>query len=734
MFKKSDLQQINQNYISEEFCNELSISLTPTDYVNGFGIRPGLYRNYGALVTPGGVSFTVHSTKATAIQLALFRLNASEPWAIIPFPDIYRIGNVHSMIVFGLDINTFEYAYLVDGPYDPKNGLLFDATRYLLDPYAKSVTGQRFCLDQGKKRKAYRAIVDLNDFDWKNHRAPMIPMGDLIIYELHVGGFTKAASSGVEHPGTFAGLAEKIPYLKELGINAVELMPIFEFDEELDMRFFAGRPLPNFWGYNTVGFFAPHTGYNLSNKPSRIGDDLKELIRQLHENGIEVILDVVFNHTAEGNEEGPFISFKGFDNSVYYMLTPDGKYYNFSGCGNTFNCNHPSVQNLIMDCLRYWVTEYRVDGFRFDLASILGRDENGEPMYHPPLLRNLTHDPILANVKLIAEAWDAGGLYQVGHFSTHKRWSEWNDQYRDDLRCFLKGDPGLAHVVAERIAGSHDLYNPVRRGHNASVNFITCHDGFTLYDLFAYNEKHNLANGWNNTDGANINNSWNCGVEGETDDTDIQALRQRMARNACAVLLASQGTPMLLAGDEFGRSQKGNNNPYCQDNEVSWVDWQLLDENRELFEFFKKMITLRKNIPVLRDSNLKALCGLPAYSKHGTEPWYLDMAPDTHYVGVMLASRENENCQDEIAYLGINAHWLPQVIRLPDLPAGFFWKMAVNTGLPHGQDCETEVPKMKKVGPTIELHPRSVLLLLAVARSENDSATELAAAKKINKN
>jgi glycogen operon protein len=442
---------------------------------------------------------------------------------------------------------------------------------------------------------------------------------------------------------------------------------------------------------------------------------LKKLIRELHENNIEVILDVVFNHTAEGNEEGPFLSFKGFDNAVYYMLTPDGKYYNFSGCGNTFNCNHPIVQNLIMDCLRYWVTEYRVDGFRFDLASILGRDNNGEPMCHPPLLRNLAFDPILAHVKLIAEAWDAGGLYQVGKFSSHNRWSEWNGKYRDDLRRFLKGDTGLAHIVAERIYGSHDLYDPVRRGHEASVNFITCHDGFTLHDLFTYNQKHNEANGWNNMDGENNNNSWNCGVEGETDDSNIQALRNRMARNACTVLLASQGTPLLLAGDEFGRSQGGNNNPYCQDNEISWLDWKQLGENRELFEFFKKMIELRKNHPVLRNSKLSASCGLPAFSKHGTEPWYLDPAPETRFLGVMLASRNAQDSQDEIAYIGINTYWQPQVIRLPDLPAGLFWKLAVDTGLPFGQDCETQLNKMKKVGPIMELQPRSVILLFAVA-------------------
>ncbi|WP_204243803.1 glycogen debranching protein GlgX [Trichococcus ilyis] len=725
MLEKSDSEQIAKRVDGEEFTNETKGIAIPTDHINGFYMRPGLYRNFGVVVTPGGVSFTVHSRKASSIQLALFKPNASEPYVLIPFPENYRIGNVHSMIVFGLDIETFEYAYLVDGPYNPKKGLIFDATRYLLDPYAKAITGQKLYVDQKKNRKGYRALVSINDFDWGNQRSPMISMGDLIIYEIHVRGFTKDTSSGVQAPGTFSGLAEKIPYLKELGINAVELMPIFEFDEISD-RLVEGKGLADYWGYNTVGFFAPHTSYIHDKGINRTGDDLKELIRKLHENNIEVILDVVFNHTAEGNEEGPFLSFKGFDNAVYYMLPPDGKYYNFSGCGNTFNCNHPIVQNLIMDCLRYWVTEYRVDGFRFDLASILGRDQNGEPMCHPPLLRNLAFDPILAHVKLIAEAWDAGGLYQVGKFSSHNRWSEWNGKYRDDLRRFLKGDTGMAHIVAERISGSHDLYDPVRRGHEASVNFITCHDGFTLRDLFAYNQKHNEANGWNNMDGENNNNSWSCGVEGDTDDPDIQALRNRMARNACTILLASQGTPLLLAGDEFGRSQGGNNNPYCQDNEISWLNWKLLEENRNLFEFFKKMIALRKKHQVLRNSKLPASCGLPASSKHGTEPWYLDPAPETSFLGVMLASRNAQDSQDEIAYVGVNSHWMSQIIRLPDLPSGLFWKLAVDTGLPSGQDCETQMDKMKKVGPTMELQPRSVILLFAAESCTTDPEIEQA--------
>ncbi|PTQ82226.1 glycogen operon protein [Trichococcus patagoniensis] len=696
-----------------KYVHSLNQIFTPTDNMNGFDIRPGFYESFGSVMMPEGVSFTVYSNNATSIKLALFKKGAQEPYALIPFPEKYRIGNVHSMFVFGLDIRQFEYAYLVDGPYSPEEGLIFDGSKYLLDPYAKVVAGESFDPGNEKRETHYLGRVYASNFDWGNQTSPVIPMNEMIIYEMHVRGFTNSPSSGVHLPGTFAGLADKIPYLKELGINTVELMPIFEFDEIHDITVAKEKGLEDYWGYNTVGFFSPHSDYASEAEHNRQGDELKDLIRKLHENDIEVILDVVFNHTAEGNEEGPFLSFKGLDNSVYYMLMPDGKYFNFSGCGNTFNCNHPIVQNFILDCLRYWVTEYRVDGFRFDLASILGRDENGNPLTHPPLLNNLACDPILANVKLIAEAWDAGGLYQVGKFSYSKRWSEWNGQYRDDVRRFLKGDAGLAHTVAERIAGSHDLYNPDLRGHNASVNFITCHDGFTLHDLFAYNQKHNEANGWANTDGEDYNNSWNCGFEGETEDAAIQSLRKRMVRNACTVLLASQGTPLLLAGDEVGRTQGGNNNAYCQDNEVSWFDWHLLEGNRDLFEFFKKMIHLRKEHPVLRDSTLPAACGLPDSSIHGHEPWYLDPSPEVRYVGIMLAGRNTEHDQDEIAYLGINSHWMEQPIRLPDLPDGLCWKLAVDTSLPAGEDCTTQVEQMRKIGTEMTLQPRTVILLFA---------------------
>ena len=525
--------------------------LKPLDTICGFQVRPGFFLDFGATVIPGGVNFTIQSHKATSCELLLFHREAEEPFAVLPFPDNYRIGFCYSMIVFGLDIEEFEYAYRLDGPYDEKMGLRFDRTKVLLDPYARAVTGQSHWGHKNNPQHGYRARVVHSNFDWGQQRHTSIPMEDLIIYELHVRGYTKDASSGVKHPGTFDGLKEKIPYLKGLGVNAVELMPVFEFDEMRDARLIDENLLLDFWGYNPVSFFAPNTSYSSSKEYNREGMELKSLIKELHDQNMEVILDVVFNHTAEGNEFGPSFSFKGFDNQIYYMLTPDGHYYNFSGCGNTLNCNHPVVQNMILDCLRYWVIEYRVDGFRFDLASILGRNEDGTPLHQPPLLRSLAFDSILGNVKLIAEAWDAGGLYQVGSFPSWKRWAEWNGRYRDDMRRFLKGDDFLSQAAARRITGSPDLYDPVFRGRNASVNFLTCHDGFTLYDLYSYNEKHNEANGWGNTDGADDNNSWNCGVEGDTTDPSVLALRRKMMMNACAVLMCSRGTPMFLAGDEF---------------------------------------------------------------------------------------------------------------------------------------------------------------------------------------
>lgn len=687
--------------------------MVPLDTLEGFRIRPGFFDINGATALSDGVCFTIHSQGATSCELLLYEPYAKEPFAILKYPDNYRIGNVFSMIVFDLDVEDFQYAFRLDGPYDKKKGLLFDKHKPLLDPYAKAVVGQS---EWGQKPDAflgYRGRVVKNNFDWGITKPSIIPMEDLIIYEMHVRGFTKDASSGVAHPGTFHGIMEKIPYLKELGINAVELMPIFEFDEMRDHRVIDGRELLDYWGYNTVSFFAPNTSYSSDREYNHVGTELKQLIKTLKENGIEVILDVVFNHTAEGNENGPFFSFKGIDNNVYYMLTPDGNYYNFSGCGNTVNCNHPVVQQMIVECLRYWVTTYRVDGFRFDLASILGRNEDGTPMDKPPLLQTLAFDPILGDVKLIAEAWDAGGLYQVGNFPSWKRWSEWNGKYRDNLRDFLKGGYWKAPEAALRISGSSDLYNPFERGTNASINFITCHDGFSLYDLYSYNHKHNEANGWNNTDGSDDNRSWNCGAEGDTKDPLILKLRYRMIKNAFAVLICSRGTPMFLSGDEFCDTRFGNNNPYCQDNLTSWLDWKLLDTHRDIFEFCKYMIHFRRNHPAIRKSIAQSHCGFPPISQHGATPWDDNFTQDSKIVCTMFAGHDEKQDLEDIVYLAVNPYWESILIHLPKLPEPLQWHLAVDTSLSDTGGCTFEKEQMSHVGNDYLIGARTVVVLTA---------------------
>ena len=680
-----------------------TIHLVPMDHIDGFDVRPGFYETNGATAIPGGVNFTVYSHNASSIELLLFKREEQEPFAVLPFPAHYRIGNVYSMIVFKLNIEEFEYAYRVDGPYEPQKGLIFNKHKYLLDPYAKAVTGQSRWGSTSPRSQHYKARVVKDDFDWEDMRPPLLPMEDLIIYELHVRGFTMHGSSGVAKPGTFAGLMEKLPYLLELGVNVVELMPIFEFDEMQDYREVDGKKLYNYWGYNTVSFFSPNTSYTASTEYNREGNELKNLIRTFNQHGIEVFLDVVFNHTAEGNEQGPFFSFKGFDNNIYYMLTPDGSYYNFSGCGNSLNCNHPIVRQMILNCLRYWVTTYRINGFRFDLASILGRNEDGSPMMEPPLLQSLAFDPILGDVKLIAEAWDAGGLYQVGTFPAWNRWAEWNGRYRDDMRRYLKGDAGLAQAASLRIAGSRDIYEANSR-QNASVNFITCHDGFTLYDLFSYNEKHNEANGWNNTDGANDNNSWNCGAEGETDSPEIRSLRKRMIKNAFALLMCSRGIPMFLAGDEFCNTQFGNNNAYCHDSIISWLDWERLEKYHDVFDFFQYMIRFRKEHRLLRTNISDGVCGLPDVSFHGTDPWCSQFQEYDRYAGVMFAGQASDT-GPQVIYVASNAYWEDLEVKLPKLPASMWWEIAVDT-------WREEQARRPVNGDTFLIHARSVMVLI----------------------
>ena len=700
-------------FYSHKYILENEVSVNPMAEIDGFQVRPGMFDVNGATALPNGVSFTVHTHNGTSCELLLFHRGEEEPYAVLPFPEAYKIGDVYSMIVYDLNVEDFEYAYRIDGPNKPKKGLLFDKNNVLLDPYARVVAGQRIWGEQ--KQGAYHARVLKDVFDWGERKQSHKDLCDLVIYELHVRGFTQHPSSKVKHRGTFEGMREKIPYLKELGVNAVELMPIFEFDETMNAREVNGQKLLEYWGYNTVSFFAPNTSYIAQDEYNQEGTELKELIKELHENHIEVILDVVFNHTAEGNEKGPVFCFKGMDNNLYYMLTPDGNYYNFSGCGNTLNCNHPIVRQIILECLRYWTVSYRVDGFRFDLASILGRNANGSPMNNPPLLESLANAPVLSNVKLIAEAWDAGGLYQVGSFPAGRRWAEWNGRYRDTMRGYLKGENWEAWNAAWRICGSGDMYggltvndNSDYVGYNSSINFFTCHDGFTLYDLYSYNDKHNENNGWNNTDGTNDNRSWNCGAEGDTSDPEVLKLRYRMIRNACALLMCSRGTPMFLAGDEFGNTQHGNNNSYCQDNEISWLDWTCLEKNRDLFEFFKFMIAYRHKHAVIRKKLPNAVCGMEPIHAHDVRAENTNLPDGTRTFAVSFAGYDKKKGEDDLVYIALNTYWEDVEITLPDLHKRGSWYLSVNTyGDGEGRYCYPEGQEIRIDGSFV-MRPRSV--------------------------
>jgi len=665
---------------------ESRIDYYPTHEISGYKLRPGKPFPFGATLVPGGVNFSIFSPSATKCSLVLFEKGAQTPLVELPFPDSFRIGNTYCMVVFDLDCEGIEYGYRMDGPFDPAKGLRFDSSKVLVDPWAKALGGRDKWGVQPDWNDPFqhRGRLAFEDFDWEDDRPLEIPLVDLVIYEMHVRSFTADPSSNVRHPGTFAGMLEKIPYLKKLGVNCVELMPVFEFDEFENSRKspLTGDMLYNYWGYSTVGFFAPKAGYAATGAVGMQVDEMKNLIKTLHANGIEVMLDVVFNHTAEGNECGPTISFRGIDNQTFYMLTPEGYYYNFSGCGNTLNCNNPVVRNMVLDCLRYWAAEYHIDGFRFDLAAILGRDPFGAPMPNPPLLETLAFDPVLAKCKLVAEAWDAGGLYQVGSFPAYGRWAEWNGKYRDDLRKFLKGDAGMVGAVAQRVQGSPDLYGWNGRGPGASINFITCHDGFTLYDLFAYNGKHNEANGEENRDGGNDNHSWNCGEEGETGDPNVLALRKRQIKNALTLLLLSQGVPMLLMGDETGRTKKGNNNTYCHDNELNWFDWSLTEKNSELVDYASKMIAFRKAHPELRPGRHTAGASLEtpgSFSWHGTRAWQADWSNGSRVLAFMISG-------DEFIYAAVNSHYDALPFELPNLPSDRRWCVFANTSMHAPED------------------------------------------------
>lgn len=700
------------------------IDTYPTHEYEGYRLRPGKPLPFGASIVPAGINFSIYSSAATSCTLVLFRKREPEPFIEIPFFDDFRIGDVFAMTVFDLNWEEIEYGYRMDGPWDPGSGLRFDKSKILMDPYARIIGGREVWGVQPNWNDQYqhRSRLVADDFDWEHDTPLETPIEDLVIYEMHVRSFTAHESSGVSKRsrGTFAAIAEKIPYLKALGVNCIELMPVYEFDEFENSRVnpATGEMLYNYWGYSTVGFFAPKAGFAATGKLNMQVDEFKNMVKQLHAAGIEVMLDVVFNHTAEGNERGPYISFRGLDNKAYYMLTPEGYYFNFSGTGNTLNCNNPIVRGMVLDCLRYWAAEFHIDGFRFDLAAILGRDQNGAPLSNPPLLEQLAHDPILAHCKLIAEAWDAGGLYQVGSFPAYNRWAEWNGKYRDAVRKFVKGEMGMVGEIAQRVQGSPDLY--ASRGPTASINFITAHDGFTLMDLVSYNDKHNEANGEGNNDGANDNNSWNSGWEGETTDPGVIALRHQQIKNFASILMTSQGVPMILMGDEVGRTQYGNNNTYCHDNLLNWLDWTLTEKNADLLRFFQQIIAFRNAHPVLRNRFFLSQrdylgIGVPDISLHGTQPWQIDWSDGSARILAFMLNGDYARggaVRDDTLYVAMNMYWDAVNFTAPELPAGMRWHVAVNTAMPSPQDIWEVGSEPPLPDANILLGGRSVVILV----------------------
>jgi isoamylase len=674
----------------------------------------------GASVVRGGINFAIFSRHATDVFLQLY-----QPGDPVPFhefaldPRLNRTGDVWHAFLDTLDPG-IHYAYRMDRAPNA-NPLIyrFDPSKVLLDPYARAIVGRprwgerRLTRDAATQRRC--AVID-SHFDWGDDQPLNIPMADSVIYELHVRGFTRHHSSGVKNPGTYAGLIEKIPYLKSLGITAVELLPIYEFDETGNTHHnpFTGERLLDFWGYNPISFFAPNAAYSSSVADDQPIHEFKTLVKSMHAAGIEVILDVVFNHTAEGNEQGPTLSFRGFDNPTYYMIDRrTGKYLNYSGCGNTLNCNHPVVRDLVIEALRYWVTEMHVDGFRFDLASILGRGQDGSVLSSPPLLEHLAHDPVLADTKLIAEAWDAAGLYQVGTFPAWGRWAEWNGKYRDDIRRLLRGDPGMISALATRLLGSPDLYSENAREPWHSVNFVTCHDGFTLADLVSYNVKHNDANGERGTDGSNENFSWNCGAEGPSDDSKVLELRARQMRNFAVLLMLSQGVPMILAGDEAGRTQFGNNNAFCQDNETSWFDWNLVQQNADLVRFFRLLIQFRNDRAILRRGTFSQANDSPSprVEWHGPRLHEPDWSPNSRSLAMHLHG--SPEGKQEHLYLIVNAYWEPVRFDLPVCP-GWRWKRSIDTSYPSPRDIvEPGAEHLIEEPAQYEAAPRSIVVFSA---------------------
>ncbi len=667
---------------------------------------------YGAIVRESGVHFVVFSRSATSMRVLLYdAVGDREPAEIITMDrDTDRWGDVWSVFVPGLAAGQL-YHFQADGPHEPQRGHRFDPRARLIDPYAKALAGDFQRSDDGILRPPKCVVVD-DHFDWQGDRHLRRPLSETVIYEMHVKGFTRSRSSGVEHPGTYLGVIEKIPYLQELGVTAVELMPVHEYPIlDWDGR---PKPLPNYWGYDPLAFFAPHRGYAASSEPGAQVLEFKQMVRALHQAGIEVILDVVFNHTAEGNERGPVLSFKGLENRIYYMLDAQGNYRNYSGCGNTVNGNHPVVRELIFLCLRHWVLDYHVDGFRFDLASILSLDRHGVLIPNPPLVEQIAEDPLLADTKIIAEAWDAAGAYQVGSFAT-SRWSEWNGRYRDDVRRYWRGDPYMTGQLATRLAGSSDLYESSGRRPYDSINFITSHDGFTLNDLVSYNHKHNEANGEDNRDGENNNYSFNYGVEGPTRHPAVESLRSRQIKNMLATLLLSQGVPMLLYGDECRRTQWGNNNAYCQDNYTSWFDWKLVRRHAHLVRFCKALIAFRRSQPTVRRRRFlrgqpEAGHGLPDVSWFSAtgEPMDWQRADASLMCLLAAPARKDGTPAGRHVLLLTHAGLEPREFRIPAMARTISWRRFIDTAAHPPADIYPELDGPLLSGEAVLLAPRSL--------------------------
>jgi glycogen operon protein len=689
-----------------------------------YQIESGCPHPCGAIPDSNGVNFSILSEFATSVELLLFEhQNDVEPTQVIKLdPQQNKSFYFWHVYVKGLKPGTY-YAYRIDGFQDLHGvGNRFNQKKVLIDPYARANVNnlwQRVDAVGTKDNLATSmrsVVVDISNYDWEGDRPLNRPMNETIIYELHVGGFTKSSTSKAQYPGTFAGVIEKIPYLKELGITAVELLPIFDFDETEVLREVNGKQLKDYWGYNPHSFFAPEGSYCTQSEAGCQIDEFRDMVKALHKAGIEVILDVVFNHTSEGNHLGPTINFKGIGNNSYYHLVPfDKQYYmDYSGCGNTFNCNHPITEKLIVDSLEFWVKEMHVDGFRFDEGSILSRGQDGAPLAHPPLIWHIETSEALADTKIIAEAWDAAGLYQIGYFPGY-RWAEWNGRFRDDVRSFVKGDPGIVGAVAWRLGGSADLYQANRHLPINSVNFITCHDGFTLNDLVSYNYKHNEANGEDNRDGINDNLSWNCGTEGETQSPEIDSLRRRQIKNFATILLLSQGVPMIVAGDEVRRTQQGNNNAYCQDNEISWFDWNLVHQNADIFRFFKLMINFRNSYchSALRRRNFFSGAvnerGLADISWHGTNlysPGWDD--PNARCLAFTLGGFHGE----PDIHVMLNMHWEQLDFEIPAVESRE-WYEVVNTAKAFPFDIVEPGQEILVSGNKYSVSDRSIVVLVS---------------------